>query len=248
MTTQRAMSAEMFSPLKSTRKSDEVFEQIAEFIRGGRFAAGSKLPAERELAATFNTSRQTIREALYRAELVGLIEVRHGTGSFVKAGAARHDFDESLNQLITQEAHRISEFFDIRRALEGWCAAHAARMARESDIQTLAAKVQRMRELELTDDAWETTDIEFHLAVATATRNPLAIRMMEILRESFAAFYRLKRFIPNKEDKQLIWQHHFDVYDAIRRHAPEDARKAIIEHMDFVEAKLNESVQDIQSD
>ena len=72
-----------FLPLKGGRKSDQVFDQISEFIRSGRFPTGGKLPAERELAALFKTSRQTIREAIYHAELVGLIEVRHGTGSFV---------------------------------------------------------------------------------------------------------------------------------------------------------------------
>jgi len=71
------------SPLKSARKSDEVFDQIARFIRSGRFQPGTKLPPERELATLFNTSRPTVREALYRAELVGLIEVRHGAGSYV---------------------------------------------------------------------------------------------------------------------------------------------------------------------
>src|SRR5262245_47216190 len=73
------------SPLKSTRKSDEVFDQIAGSIRNGRFQPGAKLPPERVLAELFNTSRPTIREALYRAELVGLIEVRHGAGSYVMA-------------------------------------------------------------------------------------------------------------------------------------------------------------------
>ena len=84
-----AIVPEGFAPLKSGRKSDEVFAQFAEFIRAGRFAPGTMLPAERELAAMFNTSRPTIREALYRAELVGLIEVRHGTGSFVVAQKPR---------------------------------------------------------------------------------------------------------------------------------------------------------------
>jgi DNA-binding GntR family transcriptional regulator len=59
-----------FSPFKSGRKSDTVFDQISEFIRAGRFPAGGKLPAERELSVMFNTSRQTIREAIYRAGLL----------------------------------------------------------------------------------------------------------------------------------------------------------------------------------
>ena len=99
------------SPLKSTRKSEEVFDQIALFIRNGRFEPGAKLPSERELASVFNTSRPTIREALYRAELVGLIEVRHGAGSFVRASRPSEPMDRPIIELIKKEAHRISEFF-----------------------------------------------------------------------------------------------------------------------------------------
>ena len=79
----RAPAPAPFTPVKGARKSDHVFEQIVGFIRSGRFPIESRLPAERELTTIFNTSRQTIREAIYRAELAGLIEVRHGAGSFV---------------------------------------------------------------------------------------------------------------------------------------------------------------------
>src|SRR5438552_622569 len=130
-----------FSPLKSTRKSDEVFDQIALFIRNGRFERGAKLPPERELASIFNTSRPTIREALYRADLVGLIEVRHGAGSFVMATQPREPMDRPLIELIKKEAHRISEFFEIRRALEGWCAAQAAKVATRTDLKAMKARI-----------------------------------------------------------------------------------------------------------
>src|SRR6185503_5410680 len=110
-----------FRPLKGGRKSNQVFEQISAFIRAGRIAPGSKLPAEREFADMFRASRQTIREAIYRVELAGLIETRHGTGSFVVATIPRAAVDLPLAELIRKEAHRTAEFFEIRRALEGWC-------------------------------------------------------------------------------------------------------------------------------
>ncbi len=236
-----------FSPLKSGRKSDEVFAQIAEFIRSGRFAPGSKLPAERELAAMLNTSRPTVREALYRAELVGLIEVRHGTGSFVVGAAPSEPIDRPLIELIKKEAHRITEFFEIRRALEGWCAAQAAKVAPESALADMKARLDAMQGLDVTGDEWEKNDIAFHAALAGATGNPIAVRIMAILREGFSAFYRFKRFIPNREEQKLIWDHHYAIYDAVRRKAPDEARAAIVAHMDFIERKLDEGMSDIQS-
>jgi DNA-binding FadR family transcriptional regulator len=73
----------------------------------------------------------------------------------------------------------------------------------------------------------------------------LAVRMMEILRETFSAFYRLKRFIPKREEQKLIRRHHREVYDALRARAPGRARDAIIAHMDFVEQRLAESVDSL---
>jgi GntR family transcriptional repressor for pyruvate dehydrogenase complex len=234
------------SPLKSTRKSDEVFQQIAQFIRSGGFESGAKLPAERELASMFNTSRPTIREALYRAELVGLIEVRHGAGSFVMTQRAAELIDRPLIELIEKEAHRISEFFDIRRALEGWCAAQAAKTATPADLAAMKERLDLMKGLDVTGEDWERNDLAFHEALAASTGNPIAIRMMGILRDGFSAFYRFKRFIPNHEEQALIWQHHLDIYEAVGRRKPEAARAAIIAHMDFVEAKLAEGMADIQ--
>ena len=238
----RSSAARSFQPLKAGRKSDQVFEQLSGFIRSGRFPPGGRLPPERELTTMLNTSRQTIREAIYRAELTGLIETRHGAGSFVVSRTARPVDDKSLVDLIRAEAGRIGEFFELRRVLEGWCAQQAAKVAKRADLAALKERLDVMRKLDVTDPAWEENDVEFHRALAASTGNPLAVQMMEILRETFSAFYRLKQFIPKREEQTLIWQHHRDVYDALRARAPERARAAIIAHMDFVEERLAENV------
>lgn len=234
-------------PPKSGRKSDQVFEQIVDFIRSGRFPPGTRLPAERELTAALNTSRQTIREAIYRAELIGLIEVRHGAGSFVVSRTPQAPADKTLLDLVKIEANRVGEFFEIRRVLEGWCASQAAKRASQSDLDAMKSRLDAMRALAVTDDAWEDNDIGFHQALAAATGNPLAVRIMDILRGSFSAFYRLKRFMPTTEEQRVIWQHHADIYDAVRTRSPERARAAIVAHMDFIERKLGESLDDLSS-
>jgi GntR family transcriptional repressor for pyruvate dehydrogenase complex len=236
-----------FLPLKGGRKSDQVFEQLSGFIEEGRFAPGSRLPAERELTTLFNTSRQTIREAIYRAELVGLVEVRHGSGSFVVARKPQAPTEKTFADLIKIEADRVGEFFDIRRVLEGWCAAQAAKVGTAADFAAIRTHLDAMRTLDVTDPKWEDNDIAFHKALAAATGNPLAVRMMDILRASFTAFYRLKRYIPNREEQTVIWQHHADIYDALKARRPDAARDAIIAHMDFVERKLAESVNELDA-
>ncbi len=238
-------AAAAVQPLAGGRKSEQVFAQISRLLRDGTFATDSRLPPERELAAMFRTSRQTVREAIYHAELVGLVETRHGTGSFVVGTVPQIGIQQPLIDLIRTEAHRIGEFFEIRRALEGWCAGHAAKVRTSAHLRAMKTRLDAMRSLDVTATAWEQNDIAFHQALAAATGNPLAMRMMDLLREGFAALYRLKRFVPNREEQTLIWQHHADILNAVRARAPNAARAAIVAHMDFVEAKLAESIGDM---
>ncbi|WP_315838268.1 FadR/GntR family transcriptional regulator [Bradyrhizobium prioriisuperbiae] len=231
-----------FQPLAGGRKSEQVFAQISQMLRAGQFATDSRLPPERELASMFRTSRQTVREAIYHAELVGLIETRHGTGSFVVGTEPQIGIQQPLIELIRTQAHRIGEFFEIRRALEGWCASHAAKVRTDIHLRAMKAPLQAMRTLDVAEAAWERNDVAFHQALAAATGNPLAMRMMELLRDGFSALYRLKSFVPNREDQHLIWQHHADILDAVRTRKPDKARDAIVAHMDFVEAKLAEGI------
>lgn len=239
------LAAAPFAPLAGGRKSEQVFAQISQLLREGTFATDSRLPPERELAAMFRTSRQTIREAIYHAELVGLVETRHGTGSFVVGTVPHIGLQQPLIELIRSEAHRVSEFFEIRRVLEGWCAGHAAKVRDDTHLRAMKTRLDAMRRLDVSDAAWEQNDIAFHQALATATGNPLVMRLMDLLREGFSALYRLKRFVPNREEQTMIWQHHADIFNAVRARKPDAARAAIVAHMDFVEAKLNESIGEL---
>ena len=121
----------------------------------------------------------------------------------------------------------------------------AAKTAPDSALADMKARLEAMRSLDVTDDEWEGNDIAFHAALAAATGNPIAVRIMAILREGFSAFYRFKRFIPNREDQKLIWQHHADIYDGVRRRDGAAARAAIVAHMDFVEEKLAEGMSEV---
>jgi DNA-binding FadR family transcriptional regulator len=71
--------------------------------------------------------------------------------------------------------------------------------------------------------------------------------MMDMLRDSFWAYFRLKHFIPTREETALIWRLHADVYEAVRARSPDRARAAIIAHMDFVEGKLAESLEEFDA-
>src|SRR5262249_59695462 len=123
-------------------------------------------------------------------------------------------------------------FCEIRRTLEGWCASKAAKAGSKSQFAALKTRLDAMRVLDVKSDAWEENDIGFHTALAAATCNPLAVRMMEIMRESFSALYRLKRYIPNRGERGLVWPQHADVYEALQERSPERTPAASIGDVD----------------
>ena len=104
-----------------------------------------------------------------------------------------------------------------------------------------------MGELELTDERWEKSDLEFDLAIAGATKNPILVQNLRILRVSVSALYQFKRVLSSSEDKEVVWRHHRDIYKTIRNKESETARQRIVDHMDFLEAKVKEDMENIRS-
>ncbi len=214
-------------------------------ISKGQLKPGDRLPAEREMASDLQISRQSLREALYRAKIMGLIEVRQGEGSFV-LGSARDSLRTPLLVLLEEEVEKIFEFFEIRKLIEGWCAEKASREATSEDLGKMREILEDMEKAVPSNPTWEAVDMEFHLSVAAATHNVVAMRIMEGLRESFDAFFRLRKVITTPGSKELLWHHHNDVYQAISQGDPPLARRRIVDHLDFIEKQIRENIQSIQ--
>lgn len=231
-----------FSPVRTSKISDEVYKQLVSMISNGQLRPGEKLPSEREMASDLGISRQSLREALYRAKIMGLIEVRQGEGSFILPSACE-SLQTPLLALPEGEVGRIFEFFEIRKLIEGWCAEKAAMEATPNDLRKMRGILERMEKVVPSDSAWEGMDMGFHLSVAAATHNVIAMHIMEALRESFDAFFRLRKVITRPQKKGLLWRHHNDVYKAIRKRNPSLARQKIVDHLDFIERTIREDIE-----
>src|SRR5690349_151412 len=162
-----AVPEEPLLPLQAVeprRLYRQIAEQIAQLIASGEFLPGSRLPAERELAASLGVSRASVREAIISLEIGGLVEVRVGTGIFVTRIAGPR-------QTAGDEGPGPFELLDARKLIEGEIAALAAAHSQPSDIDALRHSVRDM-EAAIGDFAQrEAIDREFHLRVAKATGN-----------------------------------------------------------------------------
>jgi DNA-binding FadR family transcriptional regulator len=136
-----------------------IAEAIAAAIASGRYRAGARLPAERDLADEFAVSRPTIREAMIALEIRGLVEARHGSGIYVRAVPAH----EPARELDVG----AFELIEARTLFEGEAAALAATAI---DAETLAALHGLLAEMEHGSAAVD-ADRRFHLLIAEATGN-----------------------------------------------------------------------------
>jgi GntR family transcriptional repressor for pyruvate dehydrogenase complex len=206
---------------------------------------GEKLPSEREMATDLGISRQSIREALYRAEIVGLIEVRQGEGSFILSSIGE-SLKSPLLVLLEEEAGRIFEFLEVRKLIEGWCAERAAREATVEDLEKMKGILEKLKNSTPGDTGWEEADVEFHLSVATATYNVIAMHIMEALKDSFGSFFRFRKVLTRPEKKDLLVQHHHEIYKAISQRDPSLAKRKIVAHLRYIEKKIREEMGKMQ--
>lgn len=77
-----------FTPIQRPRLSDELVRRIVGSIDDGQFSAGDRLPAIAEMARRFRVARATVREALFKLELLRVVEIRHGTGVYIRDRSA----------------------------------------------------------------------------------------------------------------------------------------------------------------
>ena len=122
----------------------QIAEQIRGLIKSGEYGFGDRLPPERDLAKQLRVSRPSVREALIALEVEGLIEVRVGSGIYVRAPAVH----PTLSQLVTEDSHPPGPFELIRarRAIEGECAAIAAKEVKRGQLARIAEALQQMED------------------------------------------------------------------------------------------------------
>jgi DNA-binding FadR family transcriptional regulator len=161
-------------PVESQRLYERVAQQIGELIGSGEFPPGHRLPGERDLAKTLGVSRPVVREAMIALEIVGLVEVRTGSGAYVRDPAPGPTASVSTG-------NSPSDILNARWLIEGEIAALAAEKATEADLETIAATVVEMQREHDSGRPWSAADLGFHIAIANATGNAALAGVVERL-------------------------------------------------------------------
>src|SRR5258706_5892359 len=170
---------------RADRVSDVIARRIKKQISDGRLAAGNKLPAERDMARQFKTSRVSVREAYRSLEEAGLLSIRRGA----EGGAFIAQFDHepvrrSLSLVLGLGNTSHNEVTEARMLIEPLIARLAALLARPEDIAKLeVVLVQEEEEVRHAAADSGTTAGRFYRAIADWPRNVALVLLMNALAE-----------------------------------------------------------------
>ncbi|MEV6826682.1 FadR/GntR family transcriptional regulator [Amycolatopsis sp. NPDC051102] len=173
-------------PLATTRRAglvDQVIEQLRTAVTQGEWPIGERIPTETELVEQLGVGRNTVREAVRALAHTGLLEVRQGDGTYVRATS---EVSGAIRRLCGTE---LREVLQVRRTLEVEGARLAAVERTEDEVAELHALLAR-RETDLRAGRWQDfarTDAEFHYAVVRAGHNTLLSELYRGLTEVITA-------------------------------------------------------------
>lgn len=163
-------------PVKIKKISDQVFDQLREMVSRGELKPGDPLMPERELSEALNVSRTSVRNAISKLVVIGLLEYRQGKGTFVRLPDSREN--NLLAAAMTAENANLDDLLEVRLGLECNAAALAAQRAAPEDIQFMAKSLDEMK-TEINEGRTGTeADVSFHMAIAYATKNPIQVYLM----------------------------------------------------------------------
>jgi DNA-binding FadR family transcriptional regulator len=211
---------------QTPRLYEVVAEQVAAAIRAGEFRLGDRLPAERELARQCGVGRPTVREAILALEIAGVLEVRGGSGVFVRAVP-------SPLRRVAQSTEAPFEAFAARRVIEAETAALAAERRTAEDLAALHAALKAMRDERVRGPGPDLNDKAFHLAVARATKNDAFVRIVEFVWETLLYPGPLwARLRERRSIRPSRLAEHAAILQAIELRDPVAARAAMLRHFD----------------
>ena len=224
-----------FQPIVSQRLYQQVASQIGELIRTGQFAAGHRLPPERDLAKSLGASRPVVREAMIALELAGLVEVRGGSGAYVKGPSewVANGNAGSLLQVLTDSGPSPFDVVSARVLIEGEIVFTAASEATQADLKGIAETITMMRSAIALGEPSEKIDRLFHTRIAAATHNTVLPPIVESLWDGQFApvFTALSTRTHLPQNRTATLRDHTRIADALMAHDAVEARAAMRAHL-----------------
>ncbi|MCS6995970.1 MAG: FadR family transcriptional regulator [Casimicrobiaceae bacterium] len=212
----------------------ELVDLLCERIRDNTYAPGSRLPSEAALAQEFGVSRTVVRETISKLQAAGLVETRHGIGTFV---IGLGEAPTAMAALVPpQTIEEVLAVLELRLAVETEAAALAAKRRTAADLEQMAAALAEFHRALETDADTVRHDLAFHEAIARATQNTHFLDALKTLGPGAIPRARLDGGTQPTGARyraylRSIHAEHENIYEAIRSGDASAARAAMRTHL-----------------
>lgn len=207
-----------------------VVQHVRALIEHGELRPGDRLPPERELAVQLGVSRPSVRAGLRSLAAIGVLQTRHGAGTFITDGPPTLG-SEPLSFLAALHGFTRDEMFEARRVLEIGAAGLAAERVTGERLAPMSEEVAGMFATLDEPQAFLVHDVRFHRAVAAASANPVLAALVEMV--SSLVYEGRQKTVERAKDLKESAEMHRRIYQSIRDHDPERARSEMGAHLDL---------------
>jgi GntR family transcriptional regulator, transcriptional repressor for pyruvate dehydrogenase complex len=216
------------SPLQGL--TERLIDVVKAWVLDGVIAPGERMPPERDLATLLKVSRSSIRPALKSLEVMGVLEARQGSGTYLTE-SAESILSQPADLLMPLRGVSFAELFEARRAMEVEAAASAAARAHPHDIADLQALIERMRSHLSHPAAYFASDVAFHQKIAQVSGNAVFVWFNEMVVKVLSDAWRQRA--RHGDHSRSTFLEHQAIFTAIQRHDPHAARQAMLSHLDL---------------
>lgn len=222
---------------ESTKLLGEIIsEKIVQLIVEKNLQIGDKLPNEYELADKLGVGRSTIREAIKALISRNVLEIKRGSGTFIKCGVA----DDPLGLIFIKDKLKLAvDLLEIRFMIEPKIASLAAINATEEDIEEMSRLCDEVEELILKGIPHMESDIEFHTAIARSSKNLVTTNLVPIINKSISVFID----ITNTQLKHETVETHREILNAIKHRNANEAHDAMLLHLAYNRRNINKVIE-----
>jgi GntR family transcriptional repressor for pyruvate dehydrogenase complex len=219
-----------------TQLTTRVVNHVRTLIESGELQPGDKIPPEREFARKLRISRASLRAGIGYLAAMGVMDIRHGVGTFVANGPPEIG-KSSLSLVGALHGFQSWQMFETRRILESELAALAAERGREQHFASLSEEVAEM--YATVDDPMEYLihDVRFHRIIAQASGNPILAALMETI--TSALYDERRKTAERSRDLRESANLHREIYRAIRSRNAAEARTVMERHLTMAQSAQN---------
>lgn len=217
------------TPDRRLSMTQQLVVDLTQQILAGELPAGSKLPTEQVIIKERGVSRTVVREAMSRLQAEGLVETRHGIGTFVVDTARPGDFQGSKH--VKGGSYDALAVIELRLSLEVEAAGIAAQRATPEQLVAMREALDAANAFDATDDESARVDFEFHLQIAQCTGNSFFIDAMAHVGNSLIAVVQQAGPAVTGENRASVVREREQIYAALARRDAEAARASMRLHL-----------------